>query len=53
MSAPRGVALLGSLALIAVVIGAGSYLQTVRQQHPTYADGIAKVRALTKAWSLL
>jgi hypothetical protein len=31
----------------------GSYLQTVRQQHPTYADGIVKVRALTKAWSLL
>ena len=31
----------------------GSYLATVRQQHPKYADGIVKVRALTKTWSLL
>ena len=31
----------------------GSYLATVRQQHPTYADGIVKVRALGKTWSLL
>jgi len=31
----------------------GSYLATVRQQHPNYADGIVKVRALSKSWSLL
>jgi hypothetical protein len=31
----------------------GSYLATIRQQHPNYADGIVKVRALTKTWSLL
>jgi hypothetical protein len=31
----------------------GSYLETVRQQHPNYADGIVKVRAMTKSWSLL
>jgi hypothetical protein len=31
----------------------GSYLTTVRQQHPSYADGIVKVRTLTKAWSPL
>ncbi len=31
----------------------GSYLQTLRQQHPNYADGIVKVRGLTKTWSLL
>lgn len=31
----------------------GSHLQTIRQQHPSYADGIVKVRALTKTWSLL
>jgi hypothetical protein len=31
----------------------GSYLATVRQQHPNYADGIVKVRALSKTWSLL
>ncbi len=31
----------------------GSYLQTIRQQHPNYAEGIVKVRALTKTWSLL
>ena len=31
----------------------GSYLATVRQQHPKYADEIVKVRALSKTWSLL
>jgi hypothetical protein len=31
----------------------GSYLATVRQQHPKYADGIVKVCSLTKTWSLL
>jgi hypothetical protein len=31
----------------------GSYLQTVRQQQSNYADGIVKVRALTRSWSLL
>ena len=30
----------------------GSYLATIRQQHPNHADGIVKVRALTKTWSL-
>jgi hypothetical protein len=31
----------------------GSYLATVRQQRPKYADGIVKVCSLTKTWSLL
>lgn len=31
----------------------GSYLASVRQDHPNYADGIVKVRALTKTRSLL
>jgi hypothetical protein len=31
----------------------GSYLASVRQDHPNYADGIVKVRGLTKTWSLL
>jgi hypothetical protein len=32
---------------------AGSYLTTASPHNPNYATGIGKVRALTKAWSLL